>query len=70
MQTRIYVQMDHASESMRYIATATRNGEVLHEIAKYGGPEIGENLFRALSEWLEQNGYKSPDYYWMQTFLR
>ena len=61
--------MDHASESSRYIATATGNGEFLHEIAKYGGPEIRENLFRDLSKWLEQNGYQSPDHYWAQTFL-
>jgi hypothetical protein len=37
MSIRVDVQLDHGSESLRWIATATLDGKRLHEIGKHGG---------------------------------
>ena len=47
MKPRICVQMDHQSESMRYVATATLNGKRLHEVDEYGGPEVCNEVLLA-----------------------
>ena len=40
MSIRLDVQLDYESESTRYVASATLDGEFLHEVGKYGGPEV------------------------------
>ena len=68
MSIRIDVQLDHGSESLRYVATATQNGKFLHEIGKYGGPEVCNEVFREMADWLKDRGHPTPDHYWMQQF--
>ena len=53
MSVHIEVQMDHASESMRYLATATLLGKRLHQVGEYGGPEARDKVFRKMAEWLQ-----------------
>lgn len=36
MRIRVYVQADHKSESLRYVATAMLDGKHLHKVKKYG----------------------------------
>ena len=62
MSVRIQVQQDDASESLRYVATATLEGDRLHEVAVYGGSEAEDEAFRKMSVWLRQNGYPRPDW--------
>ena len=68
MSIRIYVQLDHKSESMRYVATAKKDGKRLHEIGEYGGSEARGEVFRKMAVWLQSHGYPVPDHYWQQTF--
>lgn len=64
---RIDIQLDHRSESLRYVATATLGGK-RHEIGKHGGPEVCDELFREMAAWLRGQGHQAPDHYWQQTF--
>ena len=68
MIIRVYVQLDHKSESMRYIATATQDCKQLHQIGEYGGTEACDEAFRKMTAWLKSHGYPVPDHYWQQTF--
>ena len=68
MSIRIEVQLDHASESMRYLATATLLGKRLHQVGKYGGLEARDKVVRKMVEWLQGQGYQAPDHYWLQQF--
>ena len=68
MSIRIDVQVDHGSESLRYVATATQDGKPLHKIWKYGGPEVHDEVFCELGEWLKGQGHQAPDHYWLQKF--
>ena len=70
MSIRIDVQMEHASESMRFVATATLDGKRLHEVGKHGGTEACDEVFAQMVEWLKGQGYAAPDHYWQQTFPR
>lgn len=65
---RIYIQMDHASESMRYVARAMLREKCLHETGKYGDVKARDEVFRMMVQWLEGHGYTAPDHYWQQTF--
>ena len=69
MAIRVCIQMDHESASMRYVATATLDGERLHEVGKYGGLEARDEAFRQMAEWLKGQGYPVPDHYWQETFV-
>ena len=68
MSIRVDVQMDHESESMRYVATATLDGKRLHEVGEYGGLEACDEVFRKMAAWLKGQGYPVPDHYWQQIF--
>ena len=68
MSIRIDVQLDHRSESMRYIATATQDCKHLHQVGAYGGTEARDEVFRNMTKWLKSHGYPVPDHYWQQTF--
>ena len=68
MSVRIEVQMDHQSESMRYLATATLLGKRLHQVGQFGGPEARDKVVRKMAEWLQAQGYPVPDHYWQQQF--
>ncbi len=52
MSIRIDVQMDHGSESTRYVATATEDGKHLHEVEKNGARK---SATRCSGRW--QRGY-------------
>ncbi len=68
MSVRVRVQQDDASESLRYVATATLEGHRLPEVGVYGGSEAENEAFRKMSAWLRQNGYPRPDGYWIRVF--
>ena len=68
MSIRIEVQMDHQSESMRFVATATLHGKLLHEVGQYGGTEACDKVLRKMAEWRQGQGYPLPDHYWLQQF--
>ena len=68
MSIRVYVQLDHTSESMRFVARAEKDGALLHEVGKYGGSEARDEVFRKMTVWLKSHGYPVPDHYWQQTF--
>ena len=68
MSIHVYVQLDHKSESMRYIATATQDCKRLHEIGEYGGSEAQDKVFRKMAAWLKSKGYPVPNHYWRQIF--
>ena len=68
MSIRVDVQMDHESESMRYVATATLDGKCVHEVREYGGPESSDKVFRTMAAWLKDRGHPVPDHYWLQIF--
>ena len=68
MSIGVEVQMDHKSESVRYVATATLDGKRLHKVGEYGGPEARDKVVRKMAEWLEGQGYPVPDHYWLQQF--
>ena len=70
MSIRIDVQVDHESESLRYVATATLDGKRLHEVGEYGGPEVGDVVFKKMTAWLKVEGYEVPDCYWKQKFAK
>ena len=70
MSIRIDVQIDHGSESLKYVATATLDGKRLHEVGKYGGPEVCDKLFSEIVAWLEGQGHQAPGHYWQQTFAK
>ena len=53
---------------MRFVATATQDGKRLHEIGKYGGLEVRDEVVREMAEWLEGQGYPVPDHYRLQQF--
>ena len=65
----IYIGLDHTSESLRYVARArTSDGRQQHEIGKYGGPEVVEELFREMAAWVERIVGHAPDFYWLQQY--
>ena len=68
MSIRIDIQLDHGSESLRYVATATQDGKPLHDIGKYGSTEVCAEVFRELTAWLKDQGHQAPDHYWLQQF--
>ena len=68
MSIRVEVQLDHESESLRFVARATLEGEPLHEVGKHGGTEVQDELLRKMAEWLEGRGHPVPDHYWLQQF--
>ena len=70
MSLRVYVHMDNLSGSMRYIATAVRDGKSLFTLYEYGGPEVVKRLVSTMSSLLERNGYKAPHDYWLENFRR
>ena len=53
MSIRVDVQMDHESESTRYVATATLDGKRLHAVGEYGGAEVRDEVFRKMAAWLK-----------------
>ena len=57
MSIRVDVQMDHESESMRYVAAATLDGKRLHEVGEHGGPESRDEVFRKMAAWLKGQEY-------------
>ena len=66
MSIRIEVQLDQGSESMRFVATATLDGNRLHEVGQFGGLEARDKVVRKMAEWLQGQGYPVPDHYWLQ----
>ena len=68
MSIRVDVQLDHGSESLRYVATATLDGRHLHEVGKHGGTEACGEVFREMAAWLKGQGHQTPDHYWLQQF--
>ena len=68
MSIRVDSQIDHESPSMRYVVTATLDGKRLHEVDKFGGPEVRDEVFREMTAWLKGKGHSAPDHYWLQTF--
>ena len=73
---QVYIQMDHKSGSMRFIARAMSDGRRLphDDIGKYGGPpdqsidKICDELFERTVGWLKDHGYNTPEHYWKQRF--
>ena len=59
-QLRIYIFMDQGSESARYVAAAEHDGSEIRRIAKYGGPEVVEGLFKAMVSWLGSRRVRFP----------
>ena len=68
MSIRVDVRMNLKSGSTRYVATATRDGKLLHEVGEYGGPEVLDEVFWEMTAWLKGQGHPAPDYYWLQIF--
>ena len=68
MSIRVDVQLDHGSESLRWIATATLDGKRLHEIGKHGGLKERDEVAKKMAEWLEGQGRPVPDHYRLQKF--
>ncbi len=68
MSIRVDIQMDQGSESLGYLATATVEGNRLHEVAVYGGPEARDEAFREMVAWLKKRRYREPDHYWVKVF--
>lgn len=66
MSIRVEVRLDQESESSRYIATATMNGNRLYEVGANTGNR--DEVFRKLAGWLKRQGYYEPDHYWAQAF--
>ena len=61
MSIRLDVQLDYGSESTRYVASATLDGEFLHGVGKYGGPEVCGEVFREMAAWLKGQAHQAPD---------
>ena len=69
MSIRVDVQLDHGSESLRWIATATLDGKHLHEVGKYGGPEVCDELLIEMAAWLKGQEHPVPDVTWFLRWL-
>ena len=69
MSIRVDVQLDHGSESLRWIATATLDGKHLHEVGKYGGPEVCDELLIEMAAWLKGQEHPVPDHYREQQWV-
>ena len=63
MSISIDIQLDDGSESMRFIATAMEDGKPIPHAAKFGGPEVCDELAKKTAEWLEAHKYPVPDHY-------
>ena len=68
MSIRVDVQLDHGSESLRWIATAKLDGKRLHEIGKHGGLKECDELLIEVAAWLKGQGHPVPDHYRLQEF--
>ena len=63
MSISIDIRTDDESESMRWIAAATMDGKPIPHEAKFGGPEVCDELAKKTAEWLEAHQYPVPDHY-------
>ena len=63
MNISIDIRMDDESRPMRFVATATLDGKPIPHEAKFGGPEVCDELAKKTAEWLKAHKYQVPDHY-------
>ncbi len=73
MAIRIETQLDHSSESMRYIARAVLDGRCIYEVGEYGGPpdsidEIRTRLCRNVADFVTTEHAEAIDHYWVERY--